>query len=145
MANNKKAWRYQIDYLFDYRSELLLGVTFENNWVTIGDGVITIKQGYAWDGCSPAWYLPVVGWMGAPDGPVDSEGRPQSYYATLVHDALCQFRTELLIPKKVTVDLFKELLLRGGFPQWRANLYSKVVNLLGPQNWSEATPIYTLE
>lgn len=52
-----------------------------NDWITIGpNGVLWIKSGYAWDGCS------IV-----PDGPRGSDGLPITWKASLIHDALYQY------------------------------------------------------
>jgi hypothetical protein len=59
--------------------------------VLTADGTITVTRGYAWDGCTPKkCVLDVV--VGIPDGVVYlPTGRPKTYYASLVHDALYQF------------------------------------------------------
>lgn len=132
---NEGVWRYRLPHRFDYQSELLSGIEFKNQWITITNGGITISPEYAWDGCTPAWYIPIFGWVGVPNGSLNANGQPQAYYATLVHDALCQFRTEVPISKDRVVSLFKTMLLESGFPRWRASLYAKFVDWFGPQSW----------
>lgn len=136
-----EAWRYQLDDVYKHQSEYLKGIEFANRWATIIDGEIMIVRGYAWDGCSPAYYLPLIGWIGTPDGERDANGIPQAYYASLVHDVLCQFRTSIPIDKSDTLEIFRELLLKGGFSEKRAEIYVTVVKWLGPQKWLGRHPI----
>lgn len=50
-------WRYKLNSDYRYRSPLLIGVYFHNDWVSIEDGEICIKEQYAWDGCTPSYCL----------------------------------------------------------------------------------------
>ena len=129
-----KNWRYKLTDNFTMHSTHLRGVWFSCTWGEIEDGYIVIYRGYAWDGCSPAINIGGL-WLGVPDGPLNPEGRPQAWAASLVHDFLCQFSSEIVINKQSTVDLFREMLIIGGFSVFRANLYTKAVDLFGPQNW----------
>jgi hypothetical protein len=54
-------------------------------------GRISVTGGYAWNGCSPKFcFLDLF--IGTPDGVVYAvTGRPKTYYASMVHDALYQF------------------------------------------------------
>lgn len=54
-------------------------------------GLMTVTGGYAWNGCSPkVCCLDFL--IGTPDGVVSATtGRPKTYFASLVHDALYQF------------------------------------------------------
>lgn len=115
----------------------LSGVTFDNEWLTIRNGVVTIQAGYAWDGCSPARRLPGGIWIGTPDGPLAENGRPVSYLPSLVHDALCQFRLDIPgLRKSATVALFRRMLQECGAPWWMVQLYPRAVERFGPQNWN---------
>lgn len=126
-------WRYRLDRRFFHTSVHLQGVEYSNDWVDIRHHSIMIQPGYAWDGCSPAWRLPGGIWLGTPDGPLMADGRPQTFYASLVHDALCQWAEEIPIPRSATVALFGEMLREAGFPPWRVWLYAWAVARLGPQ------------
>lgn len=128
-------WRYRLDRTFRHGSTHLAGVTYLNDWIDIRHGAILIHPGYAWDGCSPAWRLPGGLWLGAPDGPLGIDGRPLTFHASLVHDALCQFKAEIPISKAATVALFAELLQLANFPSWRVWLYATAVAKLGPQRF----------
>jgi len=54
-------------------------------------GRMTVTRGYAWNGCSPkVCFLDLL--LGTPDGVVyAATGRPKTYFASMVHDALYQF------------------------------------------------------
>lgn len=72
-------------------------VPFECDWLKIEGKTITIKgeyhKGYAWDGASPK--LKVAGlYIGTPDGSIDPKtGKPRTYFATMFHDALYQYKS----------------------------------------------------
>ena len=127
-------WRYKLDAPYSYKSPLLAGIFFENEWGVMDGGRIEVAKDYAWDGCSPAWKVGPF-WLGTPDGREMQDGKPQAYYASLVHDYLCQFRADVPIRKAVTVELFREMLLNRGFSPLRAAIYAKAVHLFGPQEW----------
>ncbi len=137
-----KTWRYKIPNDFNYKSYLLLGVSFSNEWVKIENGEIVIKAGYAWDGCSPAYKVisgklfPSGIWFGPWDGPIGIDGHVVSHRASLVHDALCQFREDITgLTKDLVVEIFKQLLEKDSAPLWMTSIYPKMVSMFGPQKW----------
>lgn len=133
-------WRYRLDTPFELIAPELLGIEFQNEWITIRHGRLRIERDYAWDGCSPAWRLPGGIWLGVPDGPLGTDGRPVSWQATLVHDAICQFRPDIEgLAKVATVRLFQRLLATASAPQWMVWLYPAAVDALGPQAWAGRT------
>lgn len=128
-------WRYKLAAPFEKSTPHLIGVDFSNEWITIRHGRITIKAGYAWDGCSPSWNIGPL-WFGPWDGPLTSSGVPVTFYATLVHDALCQFRPDIKgLSKSATVKLFEDMLVQTKAPKWMIWLYPNAVDIFGPQNW----------
>lgn len=129
-----KAWRYKLDAPYSYKSPLLAGIFFENEWGVMDGGRIEVAKDYAWDGCSPTWKIGSF-WLGPPDGALLMDGRPQAYYASLVHDYLCQYRASIPIRKDTTVELFREMLVKRGFSPLRASIYANAVKLFGPQKW----------
>lgn len=133
----KKQWRYVLDAPYHKTHELLKNVYFSNEWVHIDGGTIIISARYAWDGCTPAYKVPLIKWwVGIPDGwGAKVDGKCQAYYASLVHDALCQFRQEIPISKDASVELFSLMLEEGGFPRPIARIYRAFVKVLGPQRW----------
>lgn len=98
------SYRYYLteDYTFETGMPVARRVDFfaKNNdkqllFVIEENGNIRIKKGFAWDGCSPKLKIVFLGFsffIGTPDGAISREtGRPYTYYASLVHDALKQF------------------------------------------------------
>ena len=57
-------WRYKLTSPFVLEHPVLLGIHYENEWVKIHNGRIRIEPGYAWDGCTPSFYLGF--WFGTP-------------------------------------------------------------------------------
>ncbi|MES2129940.1 MAG: hypothetical protein V4463_21910 [Pseudomonadota bacterium] len=92
-------WRYALGNDYGYSSPHLAGITFENDWVTIREGTIAIKAGYAWDGCSPCISVLGLFYLGTPDG-AEHLGVRATYHASLVHDVLCQWRADMPSPKR---------------------------------------------
>lgn len=129
-----KTWRYKLTAPYTYRHPLLLGVVFSCEWAEIKGGQITVKNGYAWDGCSPAWKFGSI-WLGTPDGPLRPDGKPVTFEASLVHDVLCQFAEQVPMSKSSVSDLFQAMLIEHGFPRWRAAIYRAAVYAFGPQKW----------
>ena len=143
MIFSKKTWRFKLDTDFEYQSELLNGIEFENKFIKISNGIILIRKEYAWDGCSPAYklnlgsLLPQGLWFGTWDGPCNTNGLPVSWRASIVHDAICQFRADILISKKTSVNIFKELLIKDLAPKWMYTIYPLFVSMFGPQKWNK--------
>ena len=79
------------------------------------DGRITVKDGYAWDGCSPKFSIFDLFYIGTPDGVRDvNTGRPKTYYASLIHDALYQFMEHPDMPySRAQMDRFFLVLMRA--------------------------------
>jgi len=71
--------------------------------MTISKGnIITVKAGYAWDGCTPKFSFLDLLVIGTPDGILsDKTGKPKAYHASLVHDVLYQFLPDLPPDNKV--------------------------------------------
>jgi hypothetical protein len=106
---------------------------FENEWLHIEpNGHITVKgsnkNGYAWDGCSPKYNFFDLLLLGTPDGRINvNTGKSTTYYASLLHDILYQFKDDIGIERKVADDLFLAYL--GDFsPRY---LYYYAVRLFG--------------
>ena len=126
--------RYCLDKDFEYKSDLLKGIEFINDNCEIKDGIIKIKSGYGWDGCSPTYKILFL-WIGTPDGERGLDGIPVGYYPSLVHDCLCQYKLKIDITKEKVDLIFYELLLEYGMKEWQANLYYRAVKLFGPRNF----------
>lgn len=140
MPKSKKRWLFQLEKDYSFKSEevspkLKEDLEFRDErhklWLEIKeDGTITVKEGYAWDGCSPKFNILDLFWVGTPDGAID-ENKPITYYASLVHDALGQFAKEE--PEKMPFNrkerdlIFKEMLEEFTFQ----GLYYMTVRIFG--------------
>jgi hypothetical protein len=122
-CKNAVRWRYCLDHDYSWQS----GFQFEHNWafedrtgtvrlVLRTDGTITVTRGYAWDGCTPKFCLLDFS-FGIPDGVVNaSTGKPKTYYASLIHDALYQFLPDDLPLTRHQADhCFLRLMARNDF------------------------------
>ncbi|OQX10879.1 MAG: hypothetical protein BWK73_19165 [Thiothrix lacustris] len=106
MAKRRGVWKYRLDRIFTHQMAVAFvapppadGLTLMDGEFVCGhlspDGVLTINAGYAWDGCSPKWRIGDV-LIGTPDAAPDEDtGLSKTYYASLVHDILCQFEAVL--------------------------------------------------
>lgn len=104
-------WIYRLPRSHSWQSPY----RFERDWafqdkkgrtrlVISSGGVLTVTRGYAWDGCTPKFYL-IDLVFGIPDGVVFlSTGRPKTYYASLFHDALYQFIPDGLPMSRAQAD-----------------------------------------
>jgi hypothetical protein len=93
-------------------------------------GLITVSSGYSWDGCSPTFQIFDL-LIGVPDGATDIRtGMPKTYYASLIHDALCQFYDQGLGMTWLQVNqCFLRLLEEADFAPrriyyWMVKIYS---------------------
>lgn len=93
-----------MNYLFkleeDYTHPVVIdSPDFSSRWLDIEDGVLTVKSGYAWDGCTPCCSVLGLFTINTPNGHL-SGNRPITYYASLVHDALYQYRGKHSLSKE---------------------------------------------
>jgi hypothetical protein len=134
-------WLYRLESNFSWDSPLDIkqDYAFKDNRGVVRlilehGGRITVTRGYAWNGCSPKFcFLDIL--FGVPDGVVDSDtGRPKTYYASLVHDALYQFVPDGLPLKQHDADrCFLKLMEATGFRLRR--LYFSAVWSIGWLIW----------
>jgi len=107
---------------------------FEKEFLKIDDdGIITLlasfEKGYAWDGCSPKGNFIDITW-GTPDGMLDIKTlKPKTYYASMIHDVLYQYKDFHQITRKETDQLFYKMLKDANFKL--AGLYYAVVRIGG--------------
>lgn len=99
------------------------GREFNNSWANFDqEGRITLKgsnaDGYAWDGCSPKWNcLHLL--HGTPDGKLDLHTEKRiTYFGSMIHDVLYQFKDEIDISRKEADIIFKQILKQAGFMWW---------------------------
>lgn len=99
----------------------------ECEMVQIRDGQLTIKAGYAWNGCSPKLNVFDLFYIGCPDGIVDYRtGKQKCYYPTLVHDALYQYG---IVTRAQADKIFLELMKKAEFKP--AYIYYWAVRIFG--------------
>lgn len=136
-CRNSVSWLYVLERNFSWESGLTLveDFAFKDKHGTVRlvlekGGRITVTRGYAWNGCSPKFCLfDVV--FGTPEGVVDSRtGKPKTYYAPLVHDALYQFIPDGVALTRAECDrCFLKLMQETGFLM--RYVYSLFVRLFG--------------
>ncbi|MEG4444562.1 hypothetical protein QUB47_11225 [Microcoleus sp. AT9_B5] len=90
---------------FDRKNVLRLRITKE--------GEIVVFQGYAWDGNSPKINIFDLFWLGTPDG-IIIQNKPITYYASLIHDVLGQFKKRPGMPSKFSSDESPDLWFSRG-------------------------------
>ena len=125
-------WRYRLSEPYSYCHNALQSINYQNDWVSIKNGEITISTGYAWDGCSPKWTVLGLITIGTPDGTL-RYSKPWTWEASLVHDALYQFRDEILISKQQATQIFNDQLAEAKWPLRR--LYVWAADRFGPQDF----------
>lgn len=114
LCKNSVSWLYRLDEHHPWKC----GLTFDRDYVYYdakkekvrliieAEGWITVMKGYSWNGCSPKFCLFDLN-IGTPDGVVHKcTGRPKTYYASLVHDALYQFLREKCPVSRRQADAF---------------------------------------
>ncbi len=125
-----KIWKFVSNEDFIHKTKILEGVTCEFEWLKIEeDGTITVKgsygRGYAWDGCTPKWNAIDITW-GNFDGKLFHFGKgnykPYTYYASMIHDVLYQYKRSAPISRKEADDIFYEVLKNTDF-MWSRTYY----------------------
>lgn len=69
----------------------------QNRLRITSQGEIIVFEGYSWDGNSPKINFFDLFWLGIPDG-ILCENKPITYYASLIHDILGQFKKRPNMP-----------------------------------------------
>ena len=109
----------------------------DHNWINISEtGELTVKgsfdRGYAWDGCSPKFNFLNIVW-GTPDGAIHKFGsgdyKPRTYYASMCHDVLYQYKKCIPVTRKEADYIFYLLMKESGFKL--RHLYYAAVRLVG--------------
>lgn len=110
-------------------SEIVKPVPFTGKWLHIDwKGSMTVPHGYSWDGCSPK--IKIFGKIfGTPDGKIGRLGLPKTYLASLLHDALYQYKKEICVTRKQADLAFLEELEIANFKY--AKLYYRAVRIFG--------------
>jgi hypothetical protein len=73
------------------------------------------QDGYAWDGCTPKFVFLDL-FFGTPDGKLDyATEKPITYYASMTHDLLYQFKKDVPLSRKDADILFYLILKQARF------------------------------
>lgn len=130
-------WLYKLEANFSWESKhpIPQDLVFRDSGgkvrlIVDAAGKITVTRGYAWNGCSPKFCVFDL-MLGTPEGVVHHQtGRPKTYYASMVHDALYQFMSDgLPLKRRHADDFFRRLLEEADFsPAW---LYWLAVRAFG--------------
>lgn len=140
-CRNSVRWVYRLERNFSWES----GLPFDRDrayrdgsgtvrLVLERGGRITVMRGYSWNGCSPKVCLFDI-LVGTPDGVVHTvTGRPKTYFASLVHDALYQFmRVDAPVRRAEADRCFLRLMAESDFlPRY---LYWGAVRIAGWWVW----------
>ena len=108
-----KGYKYLL--VEDEKREVDIYINCHNDYISLDEGVLIIKEGYAWDGSS----IPLKKYM--PKWIWDSD--KYCKIASLVHDALCQLMREGLLPKtyKYIADaIYQRMCIEGGMGKRQA-------------------------
>lgn len=125
-----KVWKFVEHSDFLYTTKILEGRSGDYDWLSISpDGTLTVKgsngKGYAWDGCTPKRNFLHITW-GNFDGKLrkfDSGNyKPYTYYASMVHDVLYQYKRCAPITRKEADRIFYDLLKESKF-MWAPIFY----------------------
>ena len=137
MGDDVAKWLYRLDASYRWTSPFTLDgdrvfadAEGRIRLILESDGAITVTRGYAWNGCSPKFrVLDLL--VGTPEGVVNARtGERKTYFASLVHDALYQFRSVGLPLSRAQCDRCFLLLMReSGFAL--APLYWAAVRVFG--------------
>jgi hypothetical protein len=130
---NKNYFRFLPD---KFKKELSCVINFHDEkgrcWLELDGRGVLIRKGYATDGCTPK--INLFGWIvGTPDGPIQKDGYPQTYWASLVHDVLTQFQHDkkMIYNRKEMDDIFYYMLKECNWPYaklyyYAVRIYSKI-------------------
>lgn len=141
-CKNKVNWLYRLDKDFVWESgfripEGIKCIDEKKGKVRLlitKEGVFTVKKGYSWNGCSPKFCFLDIN-FGTPDGAVHAEtGRPKTYFASMIHDVLYQFRDQIDPIKRRDADSFFLDLMKDSDFLW-ARLYWLAVRVFGRLVW----------
>ncbi len=101
-----KGYKYKLEE--DQKTLVNIPEESWNDYISLDQGILIIKKGYAWDGSS----IPLkkyIGWLWNFD--------KYCRIASLVHDALCQLMRERLLSKdykEYTDKLYRKMCIGGG-------------------------------
>jgi len=123
MCKNSVRWLYRLDQNYSWDSGIPIAQDHayrdargKVRLIIEAGGRITVTRGYSWNGCSPKiCVLDLL--IGTPDGVVHARtGRPKTYFASFVHDALYQFlRVDAPMSRRQADACFLRLMAASDF------------------------------
>jgi hypothetical protein len=128
-----KVWKFVHHSDFTYQTTIFINRKCDYEWLSISeDGTIRVKgsnsKGYAWDGCTPKKNCLHITW-GNFDGQIKRFGKgdykPYTYYASMIHDVLYQYKRCAPVTRKEADRLFLYMLKEAGF-MWDGLFYAGV-------------------
>jgi len=134
-------WLYRNEENFSWQSNLKVNQDYvfrdkkgKIRLIIGDDGKLTITKGYTWNGCSPKICILDL-FIGTPDGAVYAPtGKPKTYYASMVHDALYQFLdAEVPITRAQADKCFLQLMEESEFVL--SGIYWFAVHTFGHLFW----------
>ena len=140
-CRNSVRWLYRLEHGYTWDSGYPVQETYvfydsngEIRLIIEPDGRISVTRGYAWNGTSPkVCFFDIL--LGTPDGVVHADtGRPKTYFASMVHDALYQFLREGSPYSRRDADRFFIMLMRES-EFGPAPLYWLAVRFFGRLGW----------
>lgn len=120
--------RFSIRGLVEDRKTITFHDATGRQWLQIDQWGALISEDYAWNGCSPKRWVPLLGWVGTPDF-------SSTLAASLLHDAFYQFHATAHFPlhRSDCDALFRDLIIKAGDPDI-ARIYHAAVRRFG--KWS---------
>lgn len=112
----------------EYWFSINKGVELDEPFLKIKDGWLIIPKGYSWDGCTPKFRVGKF-IIGTPDGSIGWDGKPRCFAASMVHDALYQYKSTSPLTRKEADLLFYNLLVSRKFKM--AKTYYRAVRIFG--------------
>lgn len=128
---NDMLWWTSIVWSCKSHRDCILKDSKGNAWAGIQNGRLWWVKGYAWNGCSPKFYIgwpPVGKWVGTPDF-------KESLRGSLGHDILFQFSSVLNISIEDANYNFLKWLETDGF--FLAEHYYDAVEMFGEKFWKK--------
>lgn len=141
MCKNSVLWLYRLEANYRWESgfdvgedRIFLDASGRVRLIIEAQGRITVMRGYSWNGCSPKVCVFDL-LLGTPDGVVHAAtGRPKTYFASMIHDALYQFlRADSPFTRKQADTCFLRLMEASDFSL--RYIYWAAVRVLGRLVW----------
>jgi len=126
-----KEYPYTLVDACSFQSHFLYGLQFNNEWCSIENGLMTVFEGYSWDGCSPKWRM-FGRWVGAWDG-----RQRRGLRGSVFHDPIYQFMEDIARQNNVSADRIRLIADEVALQVWRKDkfqmrrAYYPIVRMVG--------------